>query len=131
MSVSKNFINDIWDVDCYVQYISLPTTDYAASFIRARCRRTWEFEVDIREELIGEKIAVYEDQHPQLKGTMTEWEVLRVEIYHGDDDCAYKQFVVCHCDRVSETLSPKLAEEVERDRVSLEAQKPIEIIKGA
>lgn len=87
-----------YPVTVYTLYLALPRVKYPPSFL------SMTFGDDRLENIKAKELnlefQVYEDQHPNLKGTMTTWKVLRVEVYPGTKDCAYKAMVICHCDRL-------------------------------
>lgn len=99
--LSKDALLALWDgckVEAYTICLPLPTTPYPASFIGT------SFGCASPEQLISEELfsefSVYEDQHPSYKGQLVKWKVVRCEIYRGDESCAHKAMVICHCDRI-------------------------------
>lgn len=98
--ISKEELLSYWgDTPARVHtiYLPLPLTKYPPD-LPLGFGETPPEEVFVREA--GREFIVYETQHPELKGQMTTWKVLRVEVYPGTDECAYDAMVVCHCDRL-------------------------------
>lgn len=82
----------------FMFYVELPCVEYAPSYLMQAFGDMPDIE-DLNNQ-VGREFQALEDQHPELKGQMTTWKVLRVEVYPGADDCAYDAMVVCYCDRV-------------------------------
>lgn len=89
-----------YPVDAYITYIATPSTLHPPSFLSD------SFSINSPEEIAEREIdstfSAYENMHPELKGQLTKWKVVRCEIYRGSEDCAYKAIVFCHCERIVE-----------------------------
>ena len=110
-----------YPVQMYVLYLPLPQTSCPPSFISKSFGDSSAEKVIERE--LGATFEVLEDNHPRLKGTFTTWQVLRVEIYPGTEDCAYDFIAICHCDRVSDSIPPEKLEEIIRTGERIEKEK--------
>lgn len=87
-----------YPVETYALYLSLPKVEHPPGYLQESFGITPANEIAAKE--LGSEFSVYEDQHPEFKGQLVNWKVVRCEIYHGDDNCAYKAMVICHCDRI-------------------------------